>query len=180
MIEIKNQIDRNTYNPSEWVRKYLSRIPRGKPVLDLACGGGRHVRLLLDEGFSVVAIDKDVRKLDDLLDTPNLKIIKFNLEIGDKIPFSNNEFAGIIVVNYLHRPLFPYLASALTNGGVLIYQTFMVGNEAYGSPSNPDFLLAENELDKVFKKKLNVLAFEQGYRDDPKPAVIQSICAVKR
>ena len=180
MTKIKNQVENNTYCPSDWVKKYISLIPRGKPVLDLACGGGRHVHFLLNEGFSVVAIDKDVKKLNNMSDKPNLKIIEFNLETVAKIPFSEGEFAGIIVVNYLHRPLFPYLANALSDGGVLIYQTFMVGNEAYGRPKNPDFLLTKNELNKVFKEELDVLAFEQGYKDDPKPSVTQSICALKR
>jgi SAM-dependent methyltransferase len=166
--------------PVDWVAKYSPLISPEGLVLDLACGKGRITRFLLAEGFSVVALDKDVNGLDDISGTKNLEIVKANLETGATFPLQGREFSGIVVVNYLHRPLFTVLTDALGKGGVLIYQTFMQGNEAYGRPSNPDFLLIENELENAFGKDLDVIAFEQGFTEYPKPAMIQKICAVKR
>ena len=88
-------------------------------------------------------------------------------------------FAGVVVANYLHRPLFPRLLDALAPSGVLIYETFAAGNERFGRPSNPDFLLREGELLDVVKGKLRVVAYEDLFVADPKPAMIQRICAVR-
>ena len=64
-------------------------------------------------------------------------------------------------------------------GGVLLYETFMIGNEAFGKPTNPDFLLAPDELRDAVTGKLEVVAFEQGETLVPRPAVIQRICATR-
>ena len=164
----------------DWVRKYISLIPSKKLVLDLACGSGRNTRFLLDKGYTVMALDKDVSQIADISGKPNLEIYKFDLETDVKFPFYEREFVGIVVTNYLYRPLFADLINALSHGGVLIYQTFMIGNEAYGRPSNPNFLLKENELNDTFAKKLDVVAFEEGYVESPEPAVVQRICAINR
>ena len=164
----------------DWVQRYAPLIPHTRPVLDLACGKGRHTRYLLNEGYSVVALDKDVRGLDDILGEPNLKIVEADLEAGGAFPLKDMNFAGIVVVNYLYTALFVDLIDALAVDGVLIYQTFMRGNEAFGRPRNPNFLLKKNELKNAFGKHLKVIAFEQGYIEYPEPAMIQKICAVKQ
>jgi SAM-dependent methyltransferase len=166
--------------PAQWVEKYVSLIPEIGQVLDLACGGGRHSRYLLAKGYSVLALDKDISGLADLGGAPNLEILEFDLENGKAFPLRDRKFSGIIVVNYLFRPILGDLIDVLAEGGVLIYQTFMLGSEAYGRPRNPDFLLKENELREVFGASLDVVAFEQGYVERPAPAVVQKICAVKR
>ena len=128
----------NQLEPSKWVKKYIEIIPRGGVVLDLACGAGRHTRLLLQTGRKVTALDRDISNLDDLSKYNHLKIIKFDLEGKAPWPFNRETFDGIIVVNYLYRPLFPKIIEALAFNGVLIYQTFATGNEKYGRPNNPD------------------------------------------
>tara|TARA_B100001142_G_scaffold298109_1_gene321031 strand:+ start:625 stop:1176 length:552 start_codon:yes stop_codon:yes gene_type:complete len=178
MSGTSKQIEHGNPIVSDWVKKYTVLIPSNTLVLDLACGSGRNTRFLLDRGYSVVALDKDTSQLADISNKQNLRKYKFDLEAGIKFPFHRQEFSGVIVTNYLYRPLFENLINSLSDGGVLIYQTFMVGNEAYGRPRNPKFLLKRNELSDVFDKKLDVIAFEQGYTESPKPAVIQSICAV--
>ena len=95
-------------------------------------------------------------------------------------PYAGKRFSGIVVVNYLHRPLFPLLLAALAEGGVLIYETFAVGNERYGRPSNPAFLLRPGELLEAVRDQLEVIAYEALDVPDPKPAVLQRICAVNR
>ena len=180
MSEIPHKLKTKVPMVSDWVRKYISLVPAKKLVLDLACGSGRNTRFLLDQGYTVVALDKDVSQLTDITGQQNLQKYMFDLETNAKFPFGKREFAGIIVTNYLHRPLFGDLINSLSHNGVLIYQTFMMGNEAYGRPSNPNFLLQINELSDVFSNKLDVVAFQQGYEESPKPSVVQKICAVNR
>ena len=154
---------------SDWVARWAPLIERG-PVLDVACGGGRHARYFLEKGFQVVAVDREAQVLPK-----EIHFVRANLEDGSPWPFTGRLFGGIVVTNYLHRPLFPHLAASLAEGGVLIYETFMLGNEKYGRPSNPEFLLRPGELLEAFKE-LSVIGFEQRYAERPKPAVVQRIC----
>jgi SAM-dependent methyltransferase len=152
--------------------------------LDLACGGGRHSRLLASIGHAVLALDRDADLLNRLVDQ-RITTMLFDLETaapcGEPVwPFSANRFTGIVVTNYLHRPLFPFIAASLTPNGILIYETFAQGNEHFGKPSNPNFLLVKDELLKfAADNSLQIIAYENGYIDSPKPALIQRICAVK-
>ena len=141
-------------------------------------GTGDHVRLL----------DRDLGGVTDLEGTAGVTLVQADLERADleagdsagrlgPLP-ADARFAGIIVTNYLHRPLFPALLAALEPGGVLIYETFADGNARFGRPSSPDFLLRRGELLEAVRGTLQVVAFEQGEASAPKPAVVQRICAV--
>lgn len=165
--------------PSSWIRRFANVIPAGGAVLDLACGSGRHAKLLAALGFQVQAVDRDEAVLAELNGVAGITCRCVDLE-GDTWPFEVQSFDGIVVTNYLHRPKFDALIELLKPNGVLIYETFMVGNEAFGRPSNPAFLLHPDELIERVASRLFVLAFEQGRVEDPKPAVIQRICAVRR
>ena len=155
--------------PSEWVVRWAPRIARG-PVLDLASGSGRHSKFFKDLGFQVTAVDREPLRME------GIRFVQADLESG---PWPLKEtFGGIVVTNYLHRPLFPHLLRSLGEGGVLIYETFMAGNERFGRPSNPDFLLRPGELREAFGS-LQVLGFEEGQVERPKPAMMQRICAVQ-
>src|SRR5574341_529791 len=140
-------------------------------VLDLACGSGRHARLLLERGLEAVAVDREPQSI------PGVRFVRADLEDGSPWPLPCERFQGIVVTNYLHRPLFPVLEASLAPGGVLVYETFMLGNERYGRPSNPAFLLRPGELWEAFAG-LHVIAFEQGRAVRPKAAMIQRLCAV--
>jgi len=153
----------------------MPRIPAGGHVLDLAAGGGRHTRLLLDNGYRVHAVDRDVTALRPLAG-PHCDVQQIDLETGAAWPLGR-DYAGIIVTNYLHRPLLSRIAGALAPGGVLIYETYMLGNERLRRPRNPAFLLRPGELLEAFAV-LTVAAFEQGEVTHPYPAVIQRIAAV--
>ncbi|MBT4748177.1 MAG: class I SAM-dependent methyltransferase [Rhodospirillaceae bacterium] len=161
--------------PLDWVQRHIHHIPKGGAVLDLAAGRGRHSRLLLEAGYHVTAADRDVSGLADL---DGIRTTEIDLETEDW-PFAAAEFAGIVVTNYLHRPLFSHMIDALADGGVLIYQTFAVGNEVYGRPKNPDFLLRTGELLAAFTPALSVIAYQHGIISRPEPAVIQRIAAIK-
>ena len=166
--------------PSAWVERHAHLIASGSTVLDLASGGGRHTRLLLERGHRVVAIDRDTTGLRDLRDNDRLEVIEADLESGSDWPLEGRQFGGLLVVNYLHRPLLPRLPGMLEPGGVLIYETFAQGNERFGKPRNPDFLLAAGELLDVYASRLSIVAFEQGQVDVPAPAVIQRRAAIRQ
>ena len=168
--------------PSSWVRRYSGEIRDGGTVLDLACGSGRHSRLFAELGCPVTAVDvavDDVTSLATSLqsDSPSaapIEVLRADLE-NDAWPFGGFEFDGIVVVNYLHRPLFAPLRVALSPGGVLIYDTFAVGNERYGKPRNPAYLLEPGELLREFGARLEVVTYQHGEVSDPQQAVRQSI-----
>jgi SAM-dependent methyltransferase len=149
-------------------------VRAGGTVLDLAAGSGRHVRYFKGLGYQVTALDRDVSGLQGL----DAEIIAADLEDGSPWPLGARTFDGIVVTNYLHRPLLPHLASALAEGGVLIYETFGVGNERFGKPSNPDFLLRPGELLAFAAVHgLQVLAYACGEVTEPKRAITQRVVA---
>ena len=101
-----------------------------------------------------------------------------DLETGSW-PLAGERFDAIVVANYLYRPLFPHLLAALADDGLLLYETFARGNEAFGRPSNPEFLLAPGELLAVAARGLTVVAFEQGFVSaSPRGAVVERLAAV--
>src|SRR5260370_27701199 len=160
--------------PSAWVRRFAPLIRPGGRVLDLAAGAGRHTRLLLDMRFRVTAVDRDIAELRPLAGA-TCEIRAIDLEAGtaeSALAPLGDDYDGIVVTNYLHRPLFAAIAAMLMPEGVLIYETFAAGNERFGRPRNPDFLLRPGELLEAFAA-LTILAFEQGEVTRPRPSVIQ-------
>jgi hypothetical protein len=135
-------------------------------------------------GHDVLAVDRDTDALSEL-NADGITTLQCDLENGLNggealWPFDENRFAGIVVTNYLHRPLFPHIAASLKSNGVLIYETFAQGNEHFGKPTNPDFLVVTGELLQIAARfSLHVIAYEDGYVRTPKPAMVQRICAVK-
>lgn len=118
--------------PSPWVVQHAGLVPTGGQVLDLAAGSGRHSRYFNSLGYSVLAVDRDVNGLAELRGQSGIELLELDLETTNVWPLAGRFFAGIVVTNYLHRPLLPHLAASLTPGGVLIYETFAIGNEGFG------------------------------------------------
>lgn len=158
--------------PSPWVKRFASLVPPG-PVLDVAAGAGRHARLFLARGHPVTAVDRDVSRLN----APGATVLEFDLETGAAWPLGAQRFAAVVVANYLHRPLLPAIVQAVAVGGLLIYETFAQGNERFGKPSNPAFLLAPGELLDAVRGRLRVVAYEDVEIAEPRPAMVQRIAA---
>jgi len=164
--------------PSAWVLRWAHLLREGGKVLDVACGSGRHSRYFAERGHAVDAVDRDSLAIAGLSGLSGVSALCANIENGPW-PYPGRHYAAVVVTNYLHRPLFPLLMAALEPGGVLIYETFAQGNEKFGRPSNPDFLLRQGELLQV-AGGARVVAYEDLVVEDPKPAALQRICAVRQ
>jgi SAM-dependent methyltransferase len=165
--------------PSRWVVRFAPLVPSGGTVLDVAAGAGRHTRFFIERGHPVVAVDVDVSGLADLAGDPRVEVLREDLEDGRPFPLRGRHFEGVVVTSYLYRPLFPDLVEAVAPGGALIYQTFARGHERYGMPTNPDFLLEPGELLETVRGLLRVIAYEDVVEDEPRPAAVQRIAAVR-
>jgi SAM-dependent methyltransferase len=146
-------------------------------VLDVASGRGRHARLFLRRGHRVVAVDRDTSGLAHLIGHPDLEVIEADLEDGRSFPFAGRTFDGVVVTNYLYRPILADLVAAVALDGILIYETYARGHERFGRPTNPEFLLEPGELLQTVRGRLEVIAYEDATVDEPRPARLQRICA---
>lgn len=165
--------------PSAWLQSHAHLIKPGGRVLDLAAGRGRNARWLSEQGFQVEAVDRDAAALAQMQGLKNLTLLQADLEQG-VWPYAGQKFDGIVVCRYLHRPLLPVLANSLAAGGVLIYETFMQGQQQFGRPSSDDFLLQPGELLACYKLSLQVMNFEEGELGGVnQPAMLQRIVAIK-
>ena len=168
-----------TVKPSSWVCRFAPLVVPGGEVLDVACGGGRHARHFLTRGHPVVCLDRNVTGVADLALLARVEIITADLEGDGPWPLAGRTFAGIIVVNYLHRPILPLLVDALAPGGVLVYETFGQGNERFGRPRRPQYLLRPGELLDMGRGRLQVVAYEHGVAaGNSRSKVVQRLCAV--
>jgi len=166
--------------PSPWIARFAHLIAAGARVLDVACGAGRHARYFAARGAHVVAVDRDADAIASLRGVAGVDARVLDLEAACW-PLGGERFDAIVVVNYLHRPLMPHLLAALADDGVMLYETFARGNEAYGRPSNPAFLLAPGELVEFSCTRLSIIAFDEGIvTGSDRPAVVQRIAAVGR
>jgi SAM-dependent methyltransferase len=157
--------------PSPWVARFASLVPAGGRVLDVAAGGGRHTRFFRARGHPVTAVDRDTAGLADLGSDAGVEIVECDLEAGAPFPFEPRAFAGVVVSNYLHRPILGGIVGAVAGGGVLLYETFARGQERFGRPHRPEFLLEPGELLDAVRGELRVVAYEDLVLDDPRRAV---------
>lgn len=160
--------------PSEWVRRWAHLVPPGASVLDVACGGDRHLRWLHGRGHPVTGVDRDHEALAPLQGLG--EILCADIEAGPW-PFAGRTFGAVVVTRYLWRPLLPTLAASVAPGGVLLYETFAAGNETVGRPARPDFLLRPGELLQACAG-LCTVAYEDGFLDAPE-RFVQRIAAVR-
>ena len=164
---------------SAWILRHAGLVSPGARVLDLAAGSGRHARLFAARGATVVAIDCDAGALGALAAVAGVEVRCADLE-GPVWPLAGETFDAVIVSRYLHRPRFDDVLALLAPAGTLLYETFAVGNERFGRPTNPAFLLEPGELLERVHERLVVVDFEQGAHGQPPAAVVQRLAAVGR
>lgn len=153
--------------PSDWVQRWAPLLPAGATVLDVACGSGRHLRWLAEQGFQVTGVDRDEAAVAPLRALG--EIVVADLEAGPW-PLPGRRFDAVLVTNYLWRPLWQPLLASVAEGGLLVYETFADGQQAYGRPSRPEFLLRPGELLQVCAG-MHVLAYEDGLLPAPERRV---------
>jgi SAM-dependent methyltransferase len=167
--------------PSLWIVQHAALAPSGGRVVDVACGAGRNGRHFWKRGHPTVFLDIDCTKVNDLTGADDVDIREVDLE--SELPpqwlFTPATLDVVVATNYLWRPLMPALINSIAPGGMFLYETFAIGNEAFGRPKNPKFLLKAGELLEMVRGKLRVVAFGQETRTDPNPAIIQHIAAVR-
>lgn len=161
--------------PSAWVRRWSHLVPAGGSVLDVACGAGRHLRWFASRGHAVTGVDRDPAAIAATAAVG--RVVQADIENGPW-PFAGQRFDAVVVTNYLWRPLLPVIVNSLADGGVLIYETFAIGNETVGRPSRPDFLLQPGELLGA-SAGLHVVAYEDGFCDHPE-RFVQRIVALRK
>jgi SAM-dependent methyltransferase len=163
--------------PSDWILRWVGHIPAGGHVLDVACGSGRHAVMLARLGYPVDAVDRDLSLSEGARAQPGIRWVEYDLEQAPW-PFAASSYAGILVTNYLHRPLFPHLIASLARGGLLLYETFALGQEKFARPRNPAHLLMPGELLEMARGRLRVMAYEDVLKTQP-PKRVQRLCAVR-
>lgn len=159
---------------SPWIATWASLVPAGATVLDIAAGKGRHTRFFAARGHAVTAVDRDV---SGLTAADDIEVVAADLEDGSPWPLAGRKFGAVVITNYLHRALFPILLDSVGPGGVLLYETFMIGNERFGKPSRPEFLLNDGELLELVRGRFSVIAYEARMISEPKTAMVQRIAA---
>ena len=165
-------------NASPWVERFGASVAPGGRVCDVACGGGRHTRWFVGRGHEVVAIDRDLTGVADLRADARVELVECDLEVGDPVPVTPSSCGTVVVTNYLWRPILDELVELLEPGGWLLYETFAVGNERFGRPTNPDYLLRPGELLALAARHgLHVIAYEDLQVETPRPACVQRIAA---
>ncbi len=164
---------------SAWVQRFSHLMPVGGRVLDVACGSGRHMRWFAQHGHAVTGVDCNAEVLATLSGLG--ETVCADLENGQPWPLAGRQFEAVVVTNYLWRPLFPDLLASVAPGGVLLYETFAVGNETVGRPARPEFLLRPGELLQLVGgagPRWTVVAYENGYEAQPE-RFVQRITAVR-
>lgn len=168
---------RDTHNSQEaspWVRRWSHLVQAGSPVLDVACGLGRHLRWFAALGHPVTGVDRSPEAAQAAAAVG--EALCADIE-NEPWPLANRQFGLVVVTNYLWRPLLPLIMASVAPGGTLIYETFASGNETVGKPARADFLLQPGELLSACAG-LRVVAYEDGYLDAPE-RFVQRIAAVR-
>jgi SAM-dependent methyltransferase len=182
-----------TPEPTRWLVDHARLLPAAGDALDVACGSGRNALWLAARGLSTLAIDRDADKIEAIRRTAEERQLPLRAEVVDLESTVESGFSRIaavesgfsrtfsqtydliVVVHYLHRPLFPALRDALRPGGILVYETFTRAQAQRGKPTNPAFLLEPGELRELVAP-LDVVAEREG---DFEGKMLASVIAVR-
>lgn len=171
-------------SPSSWLTENADLLPPAGRALDLACGRGRHALWLAGRGYVTTALDRDADNVAFVAEEARRRGLGVHVEVTDlesgPVSLGDAVYDVIVVVHYLHRPLFPALIAALRPGGVLVYETFTRAQAARGKPTNPAFLLESGELARLVAP-LEILRQREGdYEERWVASVVARASAVTR
>jgi tellurite methyltransferase len=137
-------------DPTRWLLEHEHLLPHDGDALDVASGGGRNAIWLAQRGLRTLALDRDQSQVEQVRAEASRAGLPLRAEVADletgAYRWPVDGYDVIVVVHYLHRPLFPELKTALRPGGLLVYETFTRGQAERGKPTNPAFLLELGEL----------------------------------
>ena len=175
--------------PSPFILEQIDRWLAARPenvakepveLVELACGKGRHITAVrkrgYEAGFKITAVDANRQILEKLTADPKerkeitavcLDLERKGLVLAEAL--DDRLFDLVLVTNYLHRPVLGQIFALVRPGGLLLYETFGKGNEIFGRPSNPDFLLREGELASVLPDRFTMRHHFFGQRKDIYP-----------
>jgi SAM-dependent methyltransferase len=159
--------------PSAWLQRFAP--PKPGTALDVACGSGRNLRWLAEAGWQVTGVDRDTAATAPLQSLA--KIVDADIENGPW-PIDGQQFDLVVVCNYLWRPLFDTIKSAVKPGGCLVWETFADGQQTIGRPSRPDFLLQRGELLRVCHD-WRIVAYEDLFEAGVNPRYVQRVAAIR-
>ena len=155
------------HGEAAWVvQEHAHLLPAQGQALDLACGLGANALFLAERGLDVSAWDSSSVAIERLQTEASVRGLSVVASVRDVLhqPPAAASFDVIVVAHFLARDLFPALLAALRPGGVLYYQTFTTERvEGLETPSNPDFVLAPNELLQLCAP-LRILAYREDGR----------------
>jgi SAM-dependent methyltransferase len=162
----------------------LTQAARRGPILDLACGRGRHSLAAAEAGARVIGIDRNRESLADLQSLARsrglrLECVRADVEDPPEFPLKPGSCGAILVFRFLYRPLAPKIEAALAPGGLLLYETFTLAQLEFGAgPKNPAHLLASGELRNLFPA-LRVASFHEDIVGSERPNALAHLAAYK-
>ena len=172
------------WSPSAFVEREAERVRRERPVpgraLDLACGSGRAAVFLALAGWSAQGWDVDESALERARGLAarcgaGARFVRVDLE-GAPPPEVEEPFDLIVIVRYLHRPLFAWIERTLAPGGHLLYETFRDGQQRFGPPRRERHLLRSGELLTAFP---SLIVEHHEETPDGVPPMLARLSAVK-
>ena len=138
---------RHEPQPCAVLAQHAAHLPRQGLAVDLACGRGGNALWLARRGLTVHAWDRSEAGIESLRAETSKHGLAIQAEVRDVVlkPPEAERYDALVVSYFLDRSLMPALLAAVRQGGILYYQTFLVGHPGSG-PRNPDFLLRPGEL----------------------------------
>ena len=148
--------------PAEVLSQHQYLLPKHGNALDLACGLGGNAMLLAESGLTVDAWDISsvgLRILQQQAAENGLSITTRQCNISAET-LTKQTYDVIVICRFLDRTLCNAIMAALKPGGLLFYQTFTRNKLDQQGPSNPEYLLAKNELLRLFSP-LSVVFYQE-------------------
>ena len=164
-----SKINEISLQPAQFLVENIDLLPKGQ-ALDVAMGNGRNAVYMAKREFDVEGVDISAESVNKALELAhnfgvNLKALVTNLE--DSYRIEKDSYQVIICFKYLQRSLIQQMKDGLRTGGMVVYETFIVDQDRFGKPKNPDHLFKHNELLDLFRD-FRCLCYREGIVENRK------------